>query len=91
MQEGVLSLLQMAKTVTAANRLRDKQIPFIVVLSNPSTGQAYASFANLADVIPCRTRLPDRVGAYENSERRIAQACPARRPHRRGPHERAVS
>ena len=51
MQEGVLSLLQMAKTVAAANRLRDKQIPFIVVLSNPSTGQAYASFANLADVI----------------------------------------
>ena len=50
-QEGVLSLMQMAKTVTAANRLRDKGAPFIVVLANPSTGQAYASFANLADVI----------------------------------------
>ena len=50
-QEGVLSLMQMAKTVTAANRLRDKGSPFIVVLANPSTGQAYASFANLADVI----------------------------------------
>ena len=50
-QEGVLSLLQMAKTVTAANRLREKQLPFVVVLSNPATGQAYASFANLADVI----------------------------------------
>ena len=50
-QEGVLSLMQMAKTVTAANRLRDEEVPFIVVLANPSTGQAYASFANLADVI----------------------------------------
>ena len=50
-QEGVLSLMQMAKTVTAANRLREKKVPFIVVLANPSTGQAYASFANLADII----------------------------------------
>ncbi len=50
-QEGVLSLMQMAKTVTAANRLRAEEVPFIVVLANPSTGQAYASFANLADVI----------------------------------------
>ena len=50
-QEGVLSLMQMAKTVTAANRLRDEDSPFVVVLVNPSTGQAYASFANLADVI----------------------------------------
>jgi len=50
-QEGVLSLMQMAKTVTAANRLRKEELPFIVVLANPSTGQAYASFANLADVI----------------------------------------
>ena len=50
-QEGVLSLMQMAKTVTAAKRVRDAGIPFLAVLANPSTGQAYASFANLADVI----------------------------------------
>ena len=50
-QEGVLSLMQMAKTVTAANQLRESKVPFIVVLSNPATGQAYASFANLADII----------------------------------------
>ena len=50
-QEGVLSLMQMAKTVTAANRLRESCQPFIVVLANPSTGQAYASFANLSDII----------------------------------------
>ena len=50
-QEGVLSLMQMAKTVAAANRLRDKRVPFVVVLCNPATGHAYASFANLADLI----------------------------------------
>ena len=50
-QEGVLSLMQMAKTVTAVNRLRESAIPFITVLANPSTGQAYGSFANLADII----------------------------------------
>ncbi len=50
-QEGVLSLMQMAKTVTAAKRVREEEVPFIVLLANPSTGQAYASFANLADVI----------------------------------------
>ncbi len=50
-QEGILSLMQMAKTVTAANRLRESAVPFIAVLANPSTGQAYASFANLADII----------------------------------------
>ena len=51
LQEGVLSLMQMAKTVSAANRMREKGVPSIVVLANPSTGQAYASFANLADII----------------------------------------
>ena len=50
-QEGVLSLMQMAKTVTAANKLREATMPFIAVLANPSTGQAYGSFANLADII----------------------------------------
>ena len=50
-QEGVLSLMQMAKTVAAVNRLRAAAAPFIAVLANPSTGQAYASFANLADLI----------------------------------------
>ena len=50
-QEGVLSLMQMAKTVMAASRLAHRGLPFISVLANPATGQAYASFANLADII----------------------------------------
>ena len=50
-QEGVLSLMQMAKTSMAAMQLNDKGLPFISVLANPATGQAFASFANLADII----------------------------------------
>ena len=50
-QEGVLSLMQMAKTTLAARALRDKGQPFIVALSNPSTGQVLGSFASMADII----------------------------------------
>ena len=50
-QEGVLSLMQMAKTSMAVNRLYERGLPFITVLANPATGQVYASFANMADII----------------------------------------
>ena len=50
-QEGALSLMQMAKTAVAANLLNEAGLPFITVLANPATGQAYGSFANLADII----------------------------------------
>ena len=50
-QEGVLSLMQMAKTAAAANLLNEAGLPYIAVLANPATGQAYGSFANLADII----------------------------------------
>ena len=50
-QEGILSLMQMAKTVITAKRMEEKGLPFISVLANPSTGHAFASFANMADVI----------------------------------------
>tara|TARA_B100001750_G_C15494028_1_gene593037 strand:- start:959 stop:1798 length:840 start_codon:yes stop_codon:yes gene_type:complete len=50
MQEGALSLMQMAKSVAALGRLRDKGLPFISVLLNPTTGGVAASFALLGDV-----------------------------------------
>ena len=50
MQEGSLSLMQMAKTVAARGRLRDVGAPFISVLLNPTTGGVAASFALLGDV-----------------------------------------
>jgi len=51
MQEGVLSLMQMAKTSVEIARLHDVGIPFISVLTNPTTGGVSASYAMQGDVI----------------------------------------
>jgi acetyl-CoA carboxylase carboxyl transferase subunit beta len=50
MQEGVLSLMQMAKVSAAIARLRDARIPYISVLCDPTTGGVAASYASLGDV-----------------------------------------
>ncbi|MBR1915191.1 MAG: acetyl-CoA carboxylase carboxyltransferase subunit beta [Alphaproteobacteria bacterium] len=50
MQEGILSLMQMARTVGAINLLKEKGIPFISILADPTTGGVSASFAMLGDV-----------------------------------------
>lgn len=51
MQESILSLMQMAKTSAALGRLHDAKIPYISILTNPTTGGVTASFASLGDVI----------------------------------------
>lgn len=51
LQEGLLSLMQMAKTAAAVQRLNAAGLPFISVLANPTTGEIYSSFANLGDII----------------------------------------
>ena len=50
MQEGIVSLMQMARTCAALAQLRDDGIPFISVLSHPTTGGVAASFATLGDI-----------------------------------------
>ncbi len=51
MMEGVLSLMQMAKTASALGRLHQARLPYISILTNPTTGGVTASFAMLGDVI----------------------------------------
>jgi acetyl-CoA carboxylase carboxyl transferase subunit beta len=51
MQEGILSLMQMAKTSAALQRLRSIGVPYVSVLLHPTTGGVAASFAMLGDVI----------------------------------------
>lgn len=51
MQESIFSLMQMAKTSAALARLHDAGLPYISVLTNPTTGGVTASFAALGDVI----------------------------------------
>ena len=50
MQEGILSLMQMARTTIAVEELKEKGLPYIVLLTDPTTGGVSASFAMLGDI-----------------------------------------
>jgi acetyl-CoA carboxylase carboxyl transferase subunit beta len=56
MQEGILSLMQMAKTSVLLARLREARLPFVSVLTDPSTAGVLASYASLGDVIVAEPR-----------------------------------
>ena len=56
MQEGILSLMQMAKTSAALARLAARRLPYLSVLTDPTTGGVTASFAMLGDVILAEPR-----------------------------------
>ncbi len=51
MEEGILSLMQMAKTCDAVRALNEAGVPYISVLTHPTTGGVFASFSSLGDVI----------------------------------------
>lgn len=76
MQESVLSLMQMAKTSSALAKLHEQKIPYISVLTNPTTGGVTASFATLGDVIIAE---PDALIAFAGPrvvEQTIGQKLP---------------
>ena len=50
MQEGMLSLIQMVRTTIGVQKLKAKKLPYIVILTNPTTGGVTASFAMLGDI-----------------------------------------
>lgn len=50
MQEGILSLMQLPRTTVAVQELREAKLPYIVVLTNPTTGGVTASYAMLGDI-----------------------------------------
>ena len=50
MQEGIISLMQMPRTVAAVELLNQNKIPYLVVLTEPTTGGVTASFATLGDI-----------------------------------------
>lgn len=50
MQEGIFSLMQMPRTVIAVKKVKDAQLPYIVILTDPTTGGVTASFAMLGDI-----------------------------------------
>jgi acetyl-CoA carboxylase carboxyl transferase subunit beta len=76
MQEGILSLVQMAKTVAALRRLRDAALPYISLLHNPTTGGVAASFAMLGDVIIAEPRALIGFAGPRVIEQTIRQKLP---------------
>jgi acetyl-CoA carboxylase carboxyl transferase subunit beta len=50
MQEGIFSLMQMPRTVVAVNGIKEAELPYIVLFTNPTTGGVSASFAMLGDI-----------------------------------------
>ena len=51
MQEGTIALMQMTRTVLAVNEFKKHKLPYIVVMTNPTSGGVTASFASLGDAI----------------------------------------
>ncbi len=77
MQEGVLSLMQMAKTCAALARLRDEaKMPYISVLTHPTTGGVAASFAMLGDLILAEPNALIGFAGPRVIEQTIGQALP---------------
>jgi acetyl-CoA carboxylase carboxyl transferase subunit beta len=75
MQEGLLGLMQMAKTSAAIQQLAEAKIPYIVILTDPTTGGALASFASLGDVIYAE---PGATVAFAGD--RVAQQAQTHKP-----------
>jgi acetyl-CoA carboxylase carboxyl transferase subunit beta len=76
MQEGVLSLMQMAKTCAAVSRLRDAGVPLFSILLHPTTGGVAASFAMLGDVIIAEPRALIGFAGARVIQNTIRQALP---------------
>jgi acetyl-CoA carboxylase carboxyl transferase subunit beta len=77
MQEGILSLMQMPRTVIAISEVKEAGLPYIVVATNPTTGGVTASFAMLGDIIIAE---PDAIVGFAGQrviEETIREKLPA--------------
>jgi len=77
MQESILSLMQMAKTSAALAKLNEARIPYISVLTNPTTGGITASFASLGDIIIAEPNALIGFAGPRVIEQTIGQKLPA--------------
>ena len=76
MQEGIFSLMQMAKTSAALAFLKEKGLPYISVLTDPTTGGVSASFAMLGDIILAEPRAIIGFAGARVIEQTIKQKLP---------------
>ncbi len=77
MQEGILSLMQMAKTSASRSRLKSAGVPYISILSDPTTGGVAASFAMLGDLNISEPRALIGFAGPRVIEQSIRQTLPA--------------
>ncbi|MBI2325423.1 MAG: acetyl-CoA carboxylase carboxyltransferase subunit beta, partial [Chloroflexi bacterium] len=77
MQEGTLALMQMAKIVAAVARLGDAGIPFISVLTDPTTGGVLASFGSLGDVVLAEPKALIGFSGARVTDQTIGERLPA--------------
>ena len=71
MQEGIISLMQMAKTAAASERLKATGQLYLVIMTDPTTAGVLASFASLGDIIIAELRSADRLCRSRVSSSRI--------------------
>jgi acetyl-CoA carboxylase carboxyl transferase subunit beta len=76
MQEGALSLMQMAKISAALARLDEAGLPYIAILTDPTTGGVTASFAMLGDLILAEPRALIGFAGHRVIEQTIRQKLP---------------
>lgn len=77
MQEGILSLMQMAKSTAVLSQMREKGLPYISILTDPTTGGVAASFAMLGDVILAEPKALIGFAGPRVIEQTIRQQLPA--------------
>ena len=83
MQEGILSLMQMPRTTVAVQELREAKLPYIVVLTDPTTGGVTASYAMLGDVHIAEPGALIGFAGPRVIEQTIREQLPERFPARR--------
>lgn len=76
MQEGILSLMQMAKTSSVANRLKEAKLPFVCLLTDPTMGGVSASVAWLGDVILAEPKALIGFAGPRVIQETVAEALP---------------
>ncbi len=77
MQEGTLALMQMAKIVSALSRLGDAGIPYVTVLTDPTTGGVLASFGSLGDVVLAEPKALVGFSGARVTDQTIGERLPA--------------
>jgi acetyl-CoA carboxylase carboxyl transferase subunit beta len=77
MQEGILSLMQMARTTVAISQLRESRLPYITILTDPTSGGVTASFAMLGDITIAEPKATICFAGRRVIEQTIKQQLPA--------------